>query len=511
VEGKDGLRRFGTVLEVDAEKGGKTVKLDLEASDPDEEESPAKEKTPEEKPAEEFAFVVDGDFEKIRVEYFLKTTKPGDEIQGFKLEKSMPMAPVGITGFKERKTAHKEGVKDWYRLDVVKTLNAALAKTSWDDEATHFGHVDPGGHGGSHWLDQENLTFYFINGTVIALSESRDLLDSGQAGTGCTHRLVPEAHITFKGKVSDEIKKFEVREDNENPKIEDLGLGLAFSAGVRCGWVLSVEDTLSEDNTGIQPKISKEELVANPEKLLEMENVTLVLECEEPEQSCDVEMYSENFYNYDIESNFCTVQFETDGDGCSYPERRWGVLCLVVPKDFEPKEGELKWKWLTSDDVGEDVKDLPILKEASTSAAKVGTLSPSDDHIKIIKEVEVEDSTFLQLADGQWIPIFQEDEDGNKTSVLAKVEPWDEVMAGASEILNHAEGVADANPLVSREGWDEERLRALCMRHGWEFEWMSEDGERRRRGAERQGLVAMPFATTKSDTQCPDGFETKSS
>lgn len=508
VEGKDGLRRFGTVLEVDAEKGGKTVKLDLEASDPDEEESPAKEKTPEEKPAEEFAFVVDGDFEKIRVEYCLKTTKPGDEILGFKLEKSMPMAPVGITGFKERKTAHKEGVKDWYRLDVVqtmlgwsqsvydeiggdgmtkepmqaedvlkdldgavKTLNAALAKTSWDDE--------------------ENLTFYFIN--------------------GCTHRLVPEAHITFKGKVSDEIKKFEVREDNENPKIEDLGLGLAFSAGVRCGWVLSVEDTLSEDNTGIQPKISKEELVANPEKLLEMENVTLVLECEEPEQSCDVEMYSENFYNYDIESNFCTVQFETDGDGCSYPERRWGVLCLVVPKDFEPKEGELKWKWLTSDDVGEDVKDLPILKEASTSAAKVGTLSPSDDHIKIIKEVEVEDSTFLQLADGQWIPIFQEDEDGNKTSVLAKVEPWDEVMAGASEILNHAEGVADANPLVSREGWDEERLRALCMRHGWEFEWMSEDGERRRRGAERQGLVAMPFATTKSDTQCPDGFETKSS
>eukprot|EP00435_Cladocopium_sp_Y103_P021823 s2875_g5.t1 len=475
VEGKDGLRRFGTVLEVDAEKGGKTVKLDLEAkSDSDdeaEESSPAKEKPPEEKAADEFAFVVDGDFEKIRVEYCLKTTNPGDEIEGFKLEKSMPMAPVGITGFKSSTTAQKQGVKDWYRLDVVqtmlgwsqslydeiggdgltkepmqaedvlkdlegavKTLNAALAKTSWDDE--------------------ENLTFYFIN--------------------GCTHRLVPEAHITFKGKVSDEIKKFEVREDNENPKIEDLGLGLAFSAGVRCGWVLSVEDTLSEDNTGIQPKISKEELVANPEKLLEMENVTLVLECEEPDQSCEAEMYSENFYNYDIESNFCTVQFETDGDGSSYPDRRWGVLCLVVPKDFEPKEGELKWQWLPSDEVGEDLKDLPILKEASSSAAKVGTLSRSDDHIKIIKQVEVDDSTFLQLADGEWIPIFQEDEDGNKTTVLAKVEPWDEVMAGASEILNHAEGVADANPLVSREGWDEERLRALCMRHGWEFEWMSE-------------------------------------
>ena len=29
---------------------------------------------------------------------------------------------------------------------------------------------------------------------------------------------------------------------------------------------------------------------------------------------------------------------------------------------------------------------------------------------------------------------------GSPRSVLAKVEPWDEVMAGASEILNHAEG-----------------------------------------------------------------------
>ena len=38
VDGKDGLRRFGTVLEVDAEKGGKKVKLDLEPKDEDEAE-----------------------------------------------------------------------------------------------------------------------------------------------------------------------------------------------------------------------------------------------------------------------------------------------------------------------------------------------------------------------------------------------------------------------------------------------------------------------------------------
>ena len=29
---------------------------------------------------------------------------------------------------------------------------------------------------------------------------------------------------------------------------------------------------------------------------------------------------------------------------------------------------------------------------------------------------------------------------------------------------------------VEPEDWDEARLRALCARHGWEFEWMTEEG-----------------------------------
>ena len=27
---------------------------------------------------------------------------------------------------------------------------------------------------------------------------------------------------------------------------------------------------------------------------------------------------------------------------------------------------------------------------------------------------------------------------------------------------------------VERDAWDEARLRALCARHGWEFEWMTD-------------------------------------
>ena len=38
---------------------------------------------------------------------------------------------------------------------------------------------------------------------------------------------------------------------------------------------------------------------------------------EEPEQSCDVEMYSEKFYNYDIESNFCTAPCYIQNKTCT--------------------------------------------------------------------------------------------------------------------------------------------------------------------------------------------------
>jgi len=52
------------------------------------------------------------------------------------------------------------------------------------------------------------------------------------------------------------------------------------------------------------------------------------------------------------------------------------------------------------------------------------------------------------------------------------------------EVCCRGEGNQD-QPQVERESWDEQRLRALCERHGWDFEWMTEDGERRRRANER--------------------------
>eukprot|EP00930_Biecheleria_cincta_P039545 TRINITY_DN27178_c0_g1_i1.p1 TRINITY_DN27178_c0_g1~~TRINITY_DN27178_c0_g1_i1.p1 ORF type:complete len:1835 (-),score=290.54 TRINITY_DN27178_c0_g1_i1:77-5581(-) len=47
-------------------------------------------------------------------------------------------------------------------------------------------------------------------------------------------------------------------------------------------------------------------------------------------------------------------------------------------------------------------------------------------------------------------------------------------------------------PVVERDGWDEGRLRSLCALHGWDFEWMTEDGERRRRANERWDMLEFP-------------------
>eukprot|EP00928_Gymnodinium_smaydae_P063389 TRINITY_DN46976_c0_g1_i1.p1 TRINITY_DN46976_c0_g1~~TRINITY_DN46976_c0_g1_i1.p1 ORF type:complete len:1061 (+),score=216.16 TRINITY_DN46976_c0_g1_i1:167-3184(+) len=54
-----------------------------------------------------------------------------------------------------------------------------------------------------------------------------------------------------------------------------------------------------------------------------------------------------------------------------------------------------------------------------------------------------------------------------------------------------AEGLSERDISVERDRWDEERLRALCRRHGWEFEWMTEEGERRRRMNESHAPVTL--------------------
>merc|ERR1712150_125281 len=97
------------------------------------------------------------------------------------------------------------------------------------------------------------------------------------------------------------------------------------------------------------------------------------------------------------------VEFSTDGDGGSYPERRWGVFALLLPSD----------------------------------------------------------------------------------AVALPSEKMDDLIDKYTEVTEKAVGIR-CEVQVERDDWDEMRIRALCERYGWEFEWMTEDGERRRRMKEQE-------------------------
>eukprot|EP00435_Cladocopium_sp_Y103_P021563 s6_g5.t1 len=81
------------------------------------------------------------------------------------------------------------------------------------------------------------------------------------------------------------------------------------------------------------------------------------------------------------------------------------------------------------------------------------------------------------------------------------------------QVVSRGEGNQD-DPEVERDSWDEQRLRALCARHGWDFEWMTEDGERRRRANERftewKLEDSMASFLHEDTTQMPDSQPLKS-
>ncbi|CAE7843454.1 unnamed protein product, partial [Symbiodinium sp. KB8] len=119
---------------------------------------------------------------------------------------------------------------------------------------------------------------------------------------------------------------------------------------------------------------------------------------------------------------------------------------------------------------------------------------------------------FTGYGDDDWTPfivpinnaqfVFSTDGDGSddpdmRWGVFAVVTDADKPEPAESKIEELVEAYTKASARIigsnlaqvsiEPEDWDEDRLKALCARHGWEFEWMTEDGERRRRieGAER--------------------------
>eukprot|EP00930_Biecheleria_cincta_P030002 TRINITY_DN20820_c0_g1_i1.p1 TRINITY_DN20820_c0_g1~~TRINITY_DN20820_c0_g1_i1.p1 ORF type:complete len:1638 (-),score=301.70 TRINITY_DN20820_c0_g1_i1:11-4405(-) len=486
VSGNDGTRRFGTVAEV-VPSSGHWVKLDPEKSD---------EQT---KATEERCFVVK-DVLTARVDYS-DGKKGGHEIKGFRLDRSRVFAPVGMEGFSAAAgPAHDAGVLDWWRLDLSQTFfgPSNIALTALE------------GEGLGPMPSTEEELFANLEGAVLRLNK---LLEAEQLTlfffNGLSHRLVPEAHVTYKGtKVGDEMQAFTAQDGGEMVVSGFVQPGPAHLAGVRDGWELSLSKTLGDSNTGVKPDLTEELLMTEPEKLLELQDITLVFTCASPDPIERCRLCRNEFASFEIAENSATVHFETDGDGSSYPERRWGVTCLVLPKDLTPlqdSEQDSSNSWVFND--GDDPSEISIRAEPSMDAEKTGDTISRGESVSISEELVGEDGiTYLKLADGRgWI--FNKLQDGTVLCSKSDSHLWDAIMEKASKLKSRAQGLQSV-PTLSREDWDEARLRALCAKHGWEFDWMSEDGERRRRGAERQALVTMPASLSiKADSSCPDGFQ----
>eukprot|EP00930_Biecheleria_cincta_P019798 TRINITY_DN15031_c0_g1_i3.p1 TRINITY_DN15031_c0_g1~~TRINITY_DN15031_c0_g1_i3.p1 ORF type:complete len:1831 (+),score=335.53 TRINITY_DN15031_c0_g1_i3:61-5553(+) len=178
-----------------------------------------------------------------------------------------------------------------------------------------------------------------------------------------------------------------------------------------------------------KPSPSKEEAQASLMKLFAQTDVTLVFKHPQPNSTMSKEAFgvagSQCWQSFQLAGDYAEFQFSTDGDGGDDPEKRWGVLALVLP----------------------------------------------------IK---------CQTAPSQ--------------------EDADKFCAAWVETLRSAAGTG-GTPQVESDGWNESRLRALCAQHGWEFEWMTEDGERRRRVNERWDLLKMKAtAVSVDDAARPDGF-----
>merc|ERR1712039_615979 len=100
---------------------------------------------------------------------------------------------------------------------------------------------------------------------------------------------------------------------------------------------------------------------------------------------------------------------------------------------------------------------------------------------------------------GVWALVVRNDRGlgGAKQSVIDKLaEKWiaiDEKARGFNEEV-----------IVKRDDWDKTRILDLCARHGWDFEWMSEDGERRRRANEREVLFQHAGASLADTRKIAD-------
>mmetsp|Transcript_43574 Transcript_43574/g.78686 ORF Transcript_43574/g.78686 Transcript_43574/m.78686 type:complete len:1451 (+) Transcript_43574:74-4426(+) len=348
--------------------------------------------------------------------------KVGDEISGFVLDKSCPLTPFSVAGFAGMGPAQTAGVQVGWYLDV----NALLKEKSFRElVGDDLGEAPDSLAEVAEHLEEFGRRLQALR----AVSTTVTLVFAN----GLDYQLLPVCCVSYPAGTLLKTD-FQLNAGGENLTVSGLQrTGPAFAAGVRDGWHLNLAETFHQaENEAALKELSREELMKDPAPLLEISDVKLMFEPADANatsyfQGCGGTPSGEGDAPDEDEEgdedgssstpggpwSTCNIPFNsaqfvwgTDGDGSSYPSRRWGVFAVITPSERQ---------------------------------------APSQSAI---------DS-------------------------LAKV--W------AAETARAMGAGSGTKLTVEPEDWDEPRLRALCARHGWEFEWMTEEGEMARRidGAER--------------------------
>eukprot|EP00931_Biecheleriopsis_adriatica_P113224 TRINITY_DN8818_c0_g1_i1.p1 TRINITY_DN8818_c0_g1~~TRINITY_DN8818_c0_g1_i1.p1 ORF type:complete len:1644 (+),score=312.68 TRINITY_DN8818_c0_g1_i1:85-5016(+) len=495
----------------------------------------------------------------------------GDELLSFKLDRTTPMTPIIVEKLSSTPgPAQEAGVKEGWYVDLVKTFGGPSRKK--------LARILDGIGGKKFEMEKPDSTkmleaamsnldqfLVLLNQNVRALDEATFWFINSSSASKPT--LMPDAHVAYGAEVkpSSEIKDLSLHEGNVIVAGFNEG-GAAKAAGVRSGWALDMPKTLAlNENLATSLKeISEEDVLSKAKAALEQPGTCLAFRSLNPTKKEVLKAYgspveSKKFKSCEVVGDHCEFVWNTDGDGASVPDRRWGFWALVSAKPEGQEEAKEPVEFAVEVELSESTS-LGIEMKAATAKAAAAAAEGEERFDEEEEEEAEEEDACVEPEDVLMITGLSEGliEDWNKASSEYKVKVHDHIvqvndvkdpsgmMSELKKLQKHKltvknpegkaaipcpvddidvfskklrllTGKAEGNqeiPKVICDSWDRQRLLDLCAKHGWDFEWMTEDGERRRRANEtltswtlQESMVAL----LQEDAAEPDGTVTLNS
>lgn len=351
----------------------------------------------------------------------------GDEIVWFALDRTCPLTPISIQRISSEGPASAKGVEAGWYLDIVATFSGPSSK-QLREVLQGFG---PDGQDPPH-EPQALLDACFANLLELQrrLNErlrtmTKVTLVFTDSSSPSPVQMLPEAVVSYgkELKIGDEIQELTVSDKKVIVKTMEKAGGPAHTAGVRSDWEVDLQQTLRLNEKLLTS--SGEEAEVSEEKVVADPKCLLAL------KGWTVVFTQPN--------PAAVLKFSVSGPRGGTDESRKGA------------EAEDPWKACT-------LPGSHAEFEFTTDGDTAGV--PSAERW------------------GVWALILPKDQKPPSQAEVDKLaEKW-------VEATSRAQGCQD-EMVIQRNDWDEARLKALCARHGWEFSWMTEDGERRRRAHEK--------------------------